>query len=386
MTRITDPWLKTPATQSVCALIEAGGAQALFVGGCVRNALLGVGVSDIDIATDAPPERVIELARKAGIKTVPTGLDHGTVTLVADGLAHEVTTFRRDVATDGRRAVVAFSGDVAEDAARRDFTMNALYARPDGTVIDPLGAGLDDLHARRVRFIGAASDRIREDYLRSLRYFRFHAWYGDLDQGFDPEALSAIAQNLDGLSQLSAERVGAEMLKLLAAPDPAPSLAAMRSTGVLGQLLPGADDRALAPLVHLETQAGIAPDSLRRLAALGPVDAENKLRLSRAQRKRLEQMQEAASGLMAAAELGYRLGESGACDALLLRAAWSEQPWQSEWQGAAARGAAAEFPLTAKDLMPRLTGPALGARLAALTQEWIDSGFALDRKELLARI
>lgn len=384
MTRITGTWLNAPATQSVCAAIKARGAQALFVGGCVRNALLGVPVSDIDIATDATPEQVVELAQQAGIKAVPTGIDHGTVTLVADRLAHEVTTFRRDVATDGRRAVVAFSDDVAEDAARRDFTMNALYARPDGTVIDPLG-GLDDLRARRVRFIGEARDRIREDYLRSLRYFRFHAWYGDPDQGFDADALSAIAQNLDGLARLSAERVGAEMLKLLAAPDPAPSLGAMRSTGVLGQLLPGADDRALAPLVHLETQAGIAPDSLRRLAALGPVDADGALRLSRAARKWLDQMQEAASSLMEADELGYRLGEAGACDALLLRTAWSEQPWQPDWQGAAARGAGAVFPLTAKDLMPRFTGPALGARLAALTQEWIDSGFALDRKELLAR-
>ncbi len=384
MTRITDDWLNDPATQSVCAAIEAGGAQALFVGGCVRNALLGVPVSDIDIATDATPQRVVDLAQKAGIRAVPTGIDHGTVTLVADGLAHEVTTFRRDVATDGRRAVVAFSGDVAEDAARRDFTMNALYARPDGTVIDPLG-GLVDLRARRVRFIGQARDRIREDYLRSLRYFRFHAWYGDADQGFDPEALSAIAQNLDGLAQLSRERVGAEMLKLLAAPDPAPSLAAMRSTGVLGQLLPGADDRALAPLIHLETQAGVEPDPLRRLAALGGIDTETALRLSKADRKRLEQVQEGASSLMGAGELGYRLGEIGARDALLLRAAWSEQPWQPDALDAATQGAKAVFPLAAGDLMPRFTGPALGARLAALEQDWIDSGFAIGRAELLAR-
>lgn len=384
MTRITDDWLNDPATQSVCAAIEAGGAQALFVGGCVRNALLGVPVSDIDIATDATPPKVIELAQKAGIRAVPTGIDHGTVTLVADGLAHEVTTFRRDVATDGRRAVVAFSDDVAEDAARRDFTMNALYARPEGTVIDPLG-GLVDLRARRVRFIGQARDRIREDYLRSLRYFRFHAWYGDADQAFDPEALSAIAQNLDGLAQLSHERVGAEMLKLLAAPDPAPSLAAMRSTGVLGQLLPGGDDRALAPLIHLETQASIAPDPLRRLAALGGIDTETALRLSKADRKRLEQVQGGASSLMGAGELGYRLGEIGARDALLLRAAWSEQPWQPDALDAATQGAKAVFPLAAGDLMPRFTGPALGARLAALEQDWIDSGFAIGRAELLAR-
>lgn len=384
MTRITDDWLNDPATQAVCAAIAKDGAQALFVGGCVRNALLGVPGSDIDIATDATPQQVVALAKSAGIKAVPTGIDHGTVTLVVDGMAHEVTTFRRDVSTDGRRAVVAFSDNVAEDAARRDFTMNALYARPDGTVIDPLG-GLDDLRARRVRFIGEARDRIREDYLRSLRYFRFHAWYGDANQGFDPDALSAIAQNLDGLAQLSRERVGAEMLKLLAAPDPAPSLAAMRSTGALGQLLPGADDRALAPLVCLESAADARPDALRRLAALGGTDAETALRLSRADRKRLDQMREAASGLMGPGELGYRLGFQGAVDALLLRAAWGGLPWVQTQAETARFGAEAQFPVAAQDLMPRYCGLALGRKLAALERRWIASGFDLDRDSLLLR-
>ena len=189
MTRIKEAWVNDPDTQKVCAALTDGGAQALFVGGCVRNALLGVPVSDIDIATDARPERVVQLAEKAGIKAVPTGIDHGTVTLVSGGVPHEVTTFRRDVETDGRRAKIAYSDRVEEDAARRDFTMNALYARPDGTVLDPLG-GLPDLRARRVRFIGRAEDRIREDYLRSLRFFRFlpgpsrHVW----PAGRQPEA------------------------------------------------------------------------------------------------------------------------------------------------------------------------------------------------------
>ena len=265
MTRITADWLTDPATQAVCAALEVGGAQALFVGGCVRNALMGVPVRDIDLSTDAVPERVIALAGAAGIKAVPTGIDHGTVTLVKNGIPHEVTTFRKDVETDGRRAVVAYSTRVEEDAARRDFTMNALYARSDGTVLDPLG-GLPDLRARRVRFIGCAGDRIREDYLRSLRYFRFHAWYGCNDLGFDPEALAAIADNLDGLSTLSRERVGGELLRLLAAPDPAPAVAAMRSTGALGLVLPGSDDRALAPLVHLRGAGG---RGAQRAAAAG---------------------------------------------------------------------------------------------------------------------
>lgn len=383
MTRITEDWLANPATQAVCAALEAGGAQALFVGGCVRNALMGVPVTDIDISTDAVPERVITLAEAAGIKAVPTGIEHGTITLVEDGIPHEVTTFRRDVSTDGRRAVVAFSTRVEEDAARRDFTMNALYARPDGTVLDPLG-GLSDLNARRVRFIGEARDRIREDYLRSLRYFRFHAWYGCDELGFDPEALAAIADNLDGLATLSRERVGAELLKLLAAPDPAPAVAAMRSTGALGQLLPGADDRALAPLVHLEHQAGAAPDGLRRLAALGGIDVAESLRLSRAQAKRLDHMREGAASTMSAAELGYRFKDQTARDALLLRCAWSEQPWPEEAGAQLARGAAAVFPIAARDLMPAYSGAELGARLTALEETWIASGFALDKPALLS--
>lgn len=385
MTRIIADWIKTAATQRVCAAITNSGAQALFVGGCVRNTLMNVPVSDIDIATDAQPETVMRLARAAGIKAIPTGIEHGTITLVQDGLAHEITTFRKDIATDGRRATVAFSTCIEEDAARRDFTMNALYARPDGTVVDPLG-GIDDLRARRVRFIGNASDRISEDYLRSLRYFRFHALYGNAQAGFDPDALAAIAANLDGLAQLSRERVGGELLKLLAAPDPAPSLAAMRSTGALGQVLAGADDRALAPLVHLEGQADARPDSLRRLAALGGVDVADVLRLSRAQSARLDQMRKAVSETSGPAELGYRLKVRVARDVVLLRCALLEQPWDETAMSALKIGAEATFPVKARNLMPTFQGPALGAKLAALETNWIASGFSLTQADLLSGI
>jgi len=385
MMRITDDWITIPATQAVCAAITSGGAQALFVGGCVRNTLMGLPASDIDIATDAQPETVMQLARAAGIKAIPTGFDHGTVTLVQNGLAHEVTTFRKDVATDGRRATVAFSTRIEEDAARRDFTMNALYARPDGTVVDPLG-GMGDLQARRVRFIGKAADRITEDYLRSLRYFRFHALYGDADAGFDPDALAAIAANLDGLAQLSRERVGAELLKLLAAPDPAPSLAAMRSTGALGQVLAGADDRALASLVHLEGQAEVSPDPLRRLAVLGGVDVAEVLRLSRAQSTRLDQMRRAIGTTQGPAELGYRLKAQMAVDVLLLRCALLEQPWDGTAKAQVETGANANFPVKAKDLMPTFQGADLGAKLSVLETKWIASGFALTRTDLLSGI
>lgn len=383
MKQIRASWVSDPATQQVCTALTGAGAQALFVGGCVRNALLGAPVSDIDIATDARPDRVVDLAQGAGLKAIPTGFEHGTVTVVSHGIPHEITTFRRDVETDGRRAVVAFSDTVEEDAARRDFTMNAIYAQPDGTVLDPLD-GLPDLEARRVRFIGTAAHRIREDYLRSLRYFRFHAWYGDPDGGFDPDALAAIAGNLDGLAALSRERVGAELLKLLGAPDPAPSVAAMRSTGVLAQLLPGADDRALAPLVAIEQAAGAAPDPVRRLAAIATPDDAATLRLSRAQLQRLTRMREEAQASTSVAELGYRYGEEGGLHETLLRCAFFEQPWSEDLRTTLHTGAAARFPIKAADLIPDFTGPALGRKLAELEARWIASGFDLSRDDLLS--
>ncbi len=380
---ITDDWIKLQATQDVCKALTDGGAQAFFVGGCVRNALLGAEASDIDIATDAHPERVVELAAAAGLKAIPTGIEHGTVTVVSGGIPHEITTFRRDVKTDGRRATVAFSDTVSEDAARRDFTMNALYARPDGTLLDPLG-GLPDLNARHVRFIGQAKGRIREDYLRSLRYFRFHAWYGDAAAGFDPDALDAIASNLDGLERLSRERVGAEILKLLAAPDPAPAIAAMRGAGVLGAVLPGADDRSLAVLVSLEQAADAAADPVRRLAAIASPEIAKTLRLSRSQLQRLTRMRDEAMGTASVAELGYRYGAEGGLHETLLRCAFLEHPWSDDLATALQKGAGASFPVRAQDLIPKFTGPALGKKLSDLEARWIASGFTLGRAQLLA--
>ncbi len=377
--KITGGWISQPQTQAVMAVLAGAGHQALFVGGCVRNALIGQPVSDIDIATDALPGAVSDLASKAGLKVVPTGVAHGTVTVVSGGIPHEVTTFRRDVETDGRRAVVAFSSRIEEDAARRDFTMNALYADAAGHVTDPLG-GLPDLLARRVRFVGDAEARIREDYLRILRFFRFHAWYGDPQEGPDAEGLAACAFLADGIEGLSRERVGAEVRKLLQAPDPAPSVAAMARSGILARILPGADDRALAPLVHLE--AGIAPDWRRRLAALGDGWAEQ-LRLSRADASRMADLREGLSSGSNAAVLGYLHGADMAADVILLRAAALGTPPPDGWRQDAARGAVAVFPVKAADLMPGLDGPALGSRLKALQDRWAASGFALTRDELL---
>jgi poly(A) polymerase len=360
--------------------LEAAGYRALFVGGCVRNALLGVPVADVDIATDARPETVTRLAEVAGLRVVPTGIEHGTVTVIAGGAPHEVTTFRRDVETDGRRAVVAFADDVTEDAARRDFTMNAIYADLRGNVIDPLG-GLPDLVARRLRFVGDAHQRIREDYLRILRFFRFHAHYGDPDQGMDAEALAASAELAEGVDGLSRERIGSELRKLLAAPDPAPAVAAMAQAGVLARVLPGSDPRALAPLVHLES--GLPPRWQRRLAALGGQEVEDRLRLSRADAAVLAALRDAVGSGWSPAALGWKLGAEGGRDAVLLRAALLESPLPTDWQTDVARGAASVMPVTAIDLMPDLKGAALGARLKEIEARWLASDLRLTRADLL---
>jgi poly(A) polymerase len=341
---IDGAWIKTAATQAVFSALESAGYEAFFVGGCVRNALMGFAVDDLDIATNAKPQDIVRSCENRGLKCIPTGIDHGTITVISDGIAHEITTYRRDVQGDGRHAIVEFSNQMQEDAARRDFTINALFADRHGNIYDPLGKGKDDLAQKRVTFIGSADERIREDYLRILRFFRFSAIYADQDQGFDPETLAIIANHLDGLDRLSKERIGAEMRKLLSAPDPAPAIAAMRSSGTLMRVLEGADDRSLALLVHLESECDAYPNWLRRLAILGAMDAR---------------------------------------DILLLRwASFEQMADNADWQ-AAALGAEYVFPIKAHDLMPQYSGPSLGQKLHTLETQWIDSEFRLTKEALL---
>ena len=376
--RLTAEWLTHPASQAVCKALTDGGFEAYFVGGCVRNALLGQPVSDLDISTDARPEQTLKRAKQAGLKAIPTGIDHGTITVVADGIPFEITTFRRDVDTDGRHAVVDFADTMDEDARRRDFTMNALYAAPNGEVFDPVN-GLPDLRAGHLRFIGDADQRIREDYLRILRFFRFSAWYGDPSLGIDADGLAACAENLDGLAQLSAERVGSEMRKLLSAADPAPAMAAMAASGVLYSVLPGAQAQSLAILVHLEGDRG--PDPIRRLAVIGGEDVSDRLRLSNTDKRRLEAIQAGIS--MDLGELGYRYKDT-AEDSYLVRQASMGQPIDPDELAILHHAMQQSFPVKAADLMPAFTGAALGERLRKLEADWIASRFTLSRDALIS--
>ncbi|QBX33671.1 CCA tRNA nucleotidyltransferase [Paracoccus liaowanqingii] len=374
MTQLPPQILQDPALQRVLDALQAQGDGAWLVGGVVRNALLGEPVDDIDIATDATPDRVQALAHAAGLRAVPTGIDHGTVTLVADGRGFEVTTFRRDVETDGRHATVAFSTDLAEDAARRDFTMNALYADASGQVIDPVG-GLPDLAARHLRFVGDPNARIAEDYLRLLRFFRFFARYG---RQADPAAVAACAAHRDGLARIARERIGAETKKLLAAPDPGPAVALMAQTGVLDLVLPGADPAALDALLAAEPAPG---GWLRRLAALCPTGPAPDLRLSRAEARALSALHQASAKGWSLDEAAFRLSPEAAADHAVLRAAQGH----SLPPDLSARIAAATeipMPIAAADLAP-LEGPALGRALKAAEAAWIASGFTLPAPALI---
>ncbi|PLS22867.1 CCA tRNA nucleotidyltransferase [Neptunicoccus cionae] len=379
---ITADWLRDSTSQALLGALTEQGFEAYFVGGCVRNALLDAPVSDLDVATSARPEDVQNIMENKGFRTVPTGIEHGTITVLIQKNSFEVTSFRKDVETFGRRAVVAFSSDITDDARRRDFTMNALYAGADGRVVDPLN-GLPDLIARRLRFIEDADRRIKEDYLRILRYFRFFAWYGDQSSGLDPEALAAISDNLDGLDKLSKERIGAEIRKLLKAETPEMAFAAMEQTGVLQRILPGATTRSFAPLVHLEHQLGLPADWLRRLLVLGGEGLKAALRLSNAEATRVRQYHQANVQLLSPNVAAYRFGEDTGLDLALVQSASLGLPVDPAVLAQIKQGAAARFPVAAKDLQG-FEGKALGDKLRELESAWIESGFTSSKADLLS--
>jgi poly(A) polymerase len=389
-------WMTAPETKAVMtALVEAR-----FVGGAVRNALLGAPVSDIDIAVPMPPAESLARLAAAGLKTVPTGLDHGTITAVVGHHAFEVTSLRRDVETDGRHAVIAFTDDWAEDAARRDFTINALYAGADGEIFD-YAAGVEDLIAGRVRFMGDPATRIAEDYLRILRLFRFHAWYGRGE--IDEPALRAAAAARGHLQELSAERVAKELLRLLEAPRPGRVVRVMAATGILPAVLPGALDLArLERLCELDLENQLTAEPVLRLAALlmpGEVEAVGaRLKLSNADRGRLagalEDGDKIASHLKApdVRRLLYRLGPAAFKDRVRLK--WAAAPRSQPalaWRMLLAMADAYErprFPLTGRDVMAAGVpeGAGVGMVLARLEAEWTDSDFTLEADALRQRL
>lgn len=384
-------------TRAVLAALEAGGFQGRFVGGCVRDTLLGRRIGDIDIATDARPEELVKCLETAGLRAVPTGIDHGTVTAVSDGKPFEITTLRHDVETDGRRAVVRFTDDWEGDAARRDLTINAMSLEADGTLHDPFG-GQADLQAGRIRFVGDAHDRIAEDVLRLLRYFRFYAHYGKPPP--DPAALTACKAMAPRLPNLSGERVRVELLKLLTAPDPMPVLQLMADADVFENILPEATGQArLRRLIAVEADVGVPVDPLRRLAALLVGDARTmarvgeRLRLSNTEKTYLEiGMTETVSPSLKDAERRralYRLGKDTVRELVLI--GWAGSTEDTGWRDlldATDAWTPKRFPLAGRDVLERgvVRGPAVGALLGAVEDWWIDGNFAAGRDECLARL
>lgn len=404
-------WLKSPPLRALFDALNRDGGEARVVGGAVRNSLLGTRVSDVDLATTHLPQDTMRLAKDAGFKPVPTGIEHGTVTVVVQGRPFEVTTLRTDIETNGRHAKVVFGTDWQKDAERRDFTINALYAKADGTIVDHVG-GLADIETRTLRFIGDAEARIREDYLRILRFFRFFAWYGS----GRPEAdgLRASARLKDGLNQLSAERVWVELKKLLSASDPSRALLWMRQSGVLSVILPESEKwgiDAIHSLVRTEQELDWPPDALLRLESMVPPDAARvsemgkRLKMSNAERARLEawarqDVVKSELSEYALKKLLYRSSKQAVLDRVKLgyAAARGEAAMNDEAMikvGAFSRlletaqnYEAPLFPVTGADLLTMgiEKGPKLGKILKELEAIWIESNFSLDKEELLAKI
>lgn len=396
----TERWLLAPATQKVMKALLSAGKEARFIGGCVRDALYYRPVNDIDIATQEKPDKVIELLENHHIKAVPTGIDHGTITAVCEGKVFEITTLRSDVRTDGRHAVVAFSEDWLEDARRRDFTFNAMSMDLEGNLYDPFD-GLSDLKAGRVRFVGDAYKRIKEDYLRLLRFFRFSAYYSKGQ--IDPAALEACRELAEGLNGLSGERVSQEFLKLLAAPRPAKWISLMIKTGVLAHLIKNVTDpTCLEMLCAFEDK----PDSLRRLAVLLSTEKEDvcavakRFRLSNAQKKRLlgarcnEETLTPGVPVEVLRSFLYRYGAQTAKDHVFIY--WAEKGFTGvgpkeqnflkeidEWSNNPR-----QFPLQGKDLLAigYKAGPELGCKLKTAREKWFESGCEATKEELLAQL
>ena len=378
---------------AVMAALSVGGAVVRLVGGCVRDAVLGLAATDIDLATPEPPEQVMARLGRAGIAALPTGLAHGTVTAVIGDWRAQITTLRRDLRTDGRRATVAFTDDWETDAERRDLTINALYCDADGTLYDPVG-GLADLEAGRIRFVGDPDRRIAEDALRILRFFRIHAWYGR--GAADAAGLAACGRSAKSLAALSGERIAAELLRLLAAPDPSEVMAAMETAGVLGEVLPEARRlERLRALVALEV-GRVEPDPERRLAAIldaGAAHVAQRLRLSNAQRDRLTLLAEppvTVGAEMDARRALYRLGRDRFVDLVAL--------WRAGGGGPAAAYRALldtaqawtppRFPLGGADALALGVpeGHEVGRRLAAVEAWWAEGGFRADRAACLGKL
>ena len=376
-------WLRNPSAQKLSKLYKSFGYQVLFVGGCVRNTILKMPVTDIDLATDAQPEEIIKIAKENNIRFVPTGLVHGTITLIIDNTNYQITTFRTDFDHDGRYAKVEFTESLLLDASRRDLTINALYCNHVGEVIDPLN-GLNDIKKQKIKFIGNPNERIKEDNLRILRFFRFQAIYGNKNLEIDSIALEACHNHKSKLAALSKERITSELRKILSAPNPLEVIIKMNETGVLNELFQKVSIDSLKAYLKTEKKFKININWLGRLLSLQVTQEEESLKLTRCEFKFLKQTKSAIENQIHVLEFSYYNGvENGKIYSILQNFRHNiilSKNLLNQINSLATK----KFPITAKDLMPEISGKKLGEALRSLEDRWIKSNFTLSKKDLLA--
>ena len=375
-------WVKDPDTKKITKMFIDKGHKIYFVGGCVRDSILGNPVTDIDMSTTALPDQITQIAKANSLRAIPTGIKYGTITIISNCKPYQITTFRKDATTDGRHAEVLYSNDMITDATRRDFTINALYADADGNVIDPL-KGINDLYSRIIKFIFNPKKRIIEDNLRILRFFRFHAWYGDPDKSLDPASLNACTYYKSKVATLSNERMGAEMKKIMSAPNPISSLEAMAMAVVLELVMPKASTSQLSSLLKLENKIQRGIHWTTRAAIMTSTDLKNIWKISKVDYKKLWNLQKLKVGKDKVSKISYLYGEEFSWQYAILKYVSLNKDIPKNICTEIKRGTNALFPIKSCELINDFKGPELGKRIKDLQHAWVNSDFSLTREELL---
>lgn len=381
--KLENNWLNQPSAQCLSKAFKNYGHQALFVGGCVRNSILKVPVTDIDMATDALPETIIRISKENNFKFIPTGLTHGTITIIIDKIAYQITTFRSDIANDGRHAKVEFTTSLLLDASRRDLTINALYCDSNGKIIDPLNV-LKDLNNRIIKFIGDPNKRIAEDYLRILRFFRFQAIYGNELLEINLPALNACREHKSQLATLSKERTTSELRKLFSSNNPTRTIIKMIDTGILNQLFESCSVNSFVSYIKAEKKYKIKINWIGRLLSLQGSNIEEVLTLTRRELKMIKYTKKAIKQNMPIFEFSYYNGMEYGIMYLLLQHGMKKTILNKISINKVSSIVTRKFPVTAKDLMPKLKGKKLGDELKKLESQWIKSDFTLNKNQLLS--
>ena len=383
--QINSEWIKNKVTQNILKIFEGADHNAYLVGGCIRNSILNIPVTDIDISTDATPQQTVDLFNRENFKVAPTGFSHGTVTVISEGIPYQITTMRSDQNTDGRHADVVFSDDIKKDAERRDFTINALYADSTGKIINPIG-GLEDFNPLAIKFIGDPNNRIQEDYLRILRFFRFHAQFSELVTQFDKVALDAIKKNQDGLKKLSKERIWSELKKILSTSNPARSLYKMSQLGILEIILENKNVHNIKRFNLIEKKMGLEPEPIRRLVAITENTEDTFLNLSRKEAKKFSLLKGLLKKKHDPAELVYQFNREIAQSVLAIYTFYKGEKLKLSDIKKIEKACLFPCPITGAQISKYMDGEAVGIKIKEAQRAWINSNFKSDEAKILSDI